>query len=116
MRSRGNYLKAFFHHPYHQCSNAETLDSRFVPSITSIIYHGDKVARAEIRRKFMPKTAGPDFPIIVTSFEVAMLDARFLAHYQWKYVVVDEVTEKIDAIYYCSFMAFFLFCIHVSDL
>jgi hypothetical protein len=52
------------------------------------------VARAEIRRKFMPKTAGPDFPIIVTSFEVAMLDARFLAHYQWKYVVVDEVAEK----------------------
>lgn len=52
------------------------------------------MARAEIRRKFMPKTAGPDFPIIVTSFEVAMLDARFLARYKWQYVVVDEVTEK----------------------
>lgn len=75
-------------------SNADTLDSRFVPSVSSIIYHGDKVARAEIRRKFMPKTAGPDFPIIVTSYEIAMLDARFLAHYRWTYVVVDEVTKK----------------------
>jgi len=84
------------HGPYMIIAPLSTLSnwvneiSRFVPSVTSIIYHGDKVARAEIRRKFMPKTAGPDFPIIVTSFEVAMLDARFLAHYQWKYVVVDE--------------------------
>ncbi|CAD6206448.1 unnamed protein product [Miscanthus lutarioriparius] len=76
--------------PLSTLSNWVNEISRFVPSVTSIIYHGDKVARAEIRRKFMPKTAGPDFPIIVTSFEVAMLDARFLAHYQWKYVVVDE--------------------------
>jgi hypothetical protein len=97
-------------------SNADTLDSRFVPSVSSIIYHGDKVARAEIRRKFMPKTAGPDFPIIVTSYEIAMLDARFLAHYRWTYVVVDEVTKKTDAVYYCSFMAFSLLCIHVSVL
>jgi hypothetical protein len=62
--------------------------------VSSIIYHGDKVARAEIRRKFLPKTVGPDFPIVVTSYEMAMSDARFLAHYKWKYVVVDEVMGK----------------------
>uniref|UniRef100_A0A453QK64 Helicase ATP-binding domain-containing protein n=1 Tax=Aegilops tauschii subsp. strangulata TaxID=200361 RepID=A0A453QK64_AEGTS len=55
-----------------------------------MIYHGDKVARAELRRKFMPKKVGPDFPIIITSFEMAMFDAKLLANYQWKYVVVDE--------------------------
>uniref|UniRef100_M8BCQ9 Lymphoid-specific helicase n=1 Tax=Aegilops tauschii TaxID=37682 RepID=M8BCQ9_AEGTA len=64
--------------------------SRFAPSLIGLIYHGDKVARAELRRKFMPKKVGPDFPIIITSFEMAMFDAKLLANYQWKYVVVDE--------------------------
>ncbi|CAM0912617.1 unnamed protein product [Alopecurus aequalis] len=64
--------------------------SRFVPSMTGLIYHGDKVVRAELRRKFMPKNVGPDFPIVITSFEMAMYDAKFLANYEWKYVVVDE--------------------------
>ncbi|CAN6309562.1 unnamed protein product [Urochloa humidicola] len=87
------------HGPYMIIAPLSTLSnwvneiSRFVPSVTSIIYHGDKVARAEIRRKFMPTTknaVSPDFPIVVTSYEMAMSDARFLAHYKWKYVVVDE--------------------------
>ncbi|RLN42769.1 ATP-dependent DNA helicase DDM1 isoform X2 [Panicum miliaceum] len=87
------------HGPYMIIAPLSTLSnwvneiSRFVPSVTSIIYHGDKVARAEIRRKFMPKTKdaiSPDFPIVVTSYEMAMSDAKFLAHYRWKYVVVDE--------------------------
>jgi ATP-dependent DNA helicase len=75
-------------------SNAGTLGFRFTPSLSSIIYHGDKAARAEIRRKHMPKIAGPGFPIVVTSYEMAMWDAKFLALYKWKYVVVDEVMEK----------------------
>ncbi|KAK4346829.1 hypothetical protein RND71_033168 [Anisodus tanguticus] len=64
---------------------------RFVPSINAIIYHGDKKQRDEIRMKHMPKTIGPKFPIVITSYEVAMIDARkFLRHYNWKYLVVDE--------------------------
>ncbi|RCV41152.1 hypothetical protein SEVIR_9G111000v4 [Setaria viridis] len=87
------------HGPYMIIAPLSTLSnwvneiSRFVPSVTSIIYHGDKAARAEIRRKFMPKiktAVSPDFPIVVTSYEMAMSDAKFLAHYKWKYVVVDE--------------------------
>ncbi|GAB2232056.1 hypothetical protein Drorol1_Dr00011078 [Drosera rotundifolia] len=65
--------------------------SRFVPSVNAIIYHGDKKERNEIRVKHMPRTIGPKFPIVVTSYEVAMNDAkRYLRHYKWKYVVVDE--------------------------
>lgn len=65
---------------------------RFVPSINAIIYHGDQKQRDEIRRKHMPRTIGPKFPIVVTSYEIAMFDAKkFLRHYTWKYVVVDEV-------------------------
>ncbi|KAF8713998.1 hypothetical protein HU200_027988 [Digitaria exilis] len=76
--------------PLSTLSNWVNEISRFTPSLSSIIYHGDKVARAVIRSKFMPRTAGPDFPIVVTSYEMAMSDAKFLAVYKWKYVVVDE--------------------------
>jgi hypothetical protein len=48
----------------------------------------------------MPKKIGPDFPIIITSFEMAMYDAKYLASYEWKYVVVDEVMES-HVMYYC---------------
>lgn len=65
--------------------------SRFVPSMNAIIYHGDKKAREEIRRKHMPKTIGPNFPVVITSYEIALSDSRkFLRHYDWKYLVVDE--------------------------
>lgn len=90
---KGNGL----HGPYMVIAPLSTLSnwlneiSRFVPSLTGLIYHGDKVTRAELRRKFMPKTAGPDFPIIITSYEIAMSDARkVLSHYKWQYVIVDE--------------------------
>ncbi|KAM0871514.1 hypothetical protein ACQ4PT_039322 [Festuca glaucescens] len=64
--------------------------SRLAPSLTCLIYYGDKVAREEIMTKFMAKTIGSDFPIIVTSYEMAIADAKLLAHYKWKYVVFDE--------------------------
>lgn len=44
----------------------------------------------------MPRAIGPKFPIVVTSYEVALSDARkYLRHYNWKYLVVDEVTVLI---------------------
>lgn len=59
--------------------------------MSAIIYHGTKQDRIAIRRKFPPKSAGPEFPLIITSYEVALRDAKNLCHYTWKYVVVDEV-------------------------
>ncbi|KAG8384005.1 hypothetical protein BUALT_Bualt04G0073000 [Buddleja alternifolia] len=65
--------------------------NRFVPSVAAIIYHGDKKERDEIIRKHMPRTIGSKFPIIITSYEIALSDARRqLRHYSWKYLVVDE--------------------------
>lgn len=80
---------------------------RFTPSINAIIYHGDKKQRDEIRRKHMPRTIGPTFPIVVTSYEIALADAkRFLRHYNWKYLVVDEVSDLIYTI-------FLVFCVQL---
>ncbi|KAK4759039.1 hypothetical protein SAY87_020340 [Trapa incisa] len=64
---------------------------RFTPSMNAIIYHGDKKERADLRQTHSPKSIGLNFPIFVTSYEVALNDAkRFLRHYSWKYMVVDE--------------------------
>ncbi|CAD6226974.1 unnamed protein product [Miscanthus lutarioriparius] len=41
-------------------------------------------------KKIYAQNAGPDFPIVVTSYEMVMYDAKFLAVHKWKYVVVDE--------------------------
>ncbi|KAJ8493038.1 hypothetical protein OPV22_014759 [Ensete ventricosum] len=76
--------------PLSTLSNWVNEVSRFVPSMTAIIYHGSKKERMDIRRKHMPKEIGPKFPLVITSYEVAMNDARFLAQYKWKYIVVDE--------------------------
>ncbi|KAI3870664.1 hypothetical protein MKX03_000624 [Papaver bracteatum] len=77
--------------PLSTLSNWASEISRFTPSINAVVYHGDAKARDEIRRKQMPTTIGPKFPIVITSYEVAMNDAkRVLRKYSWKYVVVDE--------------------------
>lgn len=67
-----------------------------MPSINAVVYYGDKKERDQIRRKYMPRTIGPKFPIILTSYEVALNDARkYLRHYNWKYLVVDEVNFEV---------------------
>lgn len=76
--------------PLSTLSNWVNEVSRFVPSMTAIIYHGSKKERMDIRRKHMPKDIGPKFPLIITSYGVALSDAKILAQYKWKYVVVDE--------------------------
>ncbi len=30
------------------------------------------------------------FPVVVTSYEILLADIKFMAKYQWKYIVVDE--------------------------
>ncbi|KAF7828842.1 ATP-dependent DNA helicase DDM1 [Senna tora] len=77
--------------PLSTLSNWVNEFSRFTPSLTTIIYHGNKTERDDIRRKYMPRKIGPKFPIVITSYEVALNDAKkYLRFYQWKYLVIDE--------------------------
>lgn len=42
----------------------------------------------------MPRTIGSKFPIVITSYEVALNDAKkHFRSYNWKYLVVDEVNK-----------------------
>lgn len=59
-----------------------------------LLYHSSdgKAGREKLRMQHMPTGVPKEsFPVIITSFEVAMNDRRFLAKYKWKYIIVDEV-------------------------
>ena len=84
--------------PLSTLSNWANEIARFVPSINAIIYHGNRKERDQIRMKYMPRKISPKFPIILTSYEVALNDARkYLRHYHWKYLVVDGGATDVNS-------------------
>jgi ATP-dependent DNA helicase len=64
--------------------------ARWTPGIKTVLYHGTKDERAQLRKKFMnlKDQKSPDFPVICTSYEICMNDRKFLAQYQWRYIIV----------------------------
>ena len=78
-----------------------------------LLYFGDKKSRAEMRKEFVHKTVGPDFPVILTTYFMVMSDKEWLAHYNWKYVVLDQVMEKHMPKIFSSYY-FLLLYLHVS--
>lgn len=66
--------------------------ARWTPSIKTVLYHGSKADRENLRRKRMKMQSqrDMDFPVICTSYEICMNDRKFLGGYQWTYIIVDE--------------------------
>ena len=64
----------------------------WAPEINTVLYHGSKDEREQIRHKHMKmqNQSKFDFPVIITSYEIVMNDKKFLANYQWRYIIVDE--------------------------
>ncbi|KAJ3016621.1 UNVERIFIED_CONTAM: hypothetical protein HDU68_012113 [Siphonaria sp. JEL0065] len=62
---------------------------RFTPSLKVVLYHGHATDRAQIRKTQL-SIMNKNFPIVVTSFEIAMNDRRYLQKIKWKYIIVDE--------------------------
>ena len=65
---------------------------KWLPSCPVVLYHGSKAEREDIRRKRMQPSAAKDisFPIVVTSFEICMIDRPALERYTWQYIILDE--------------------------
>ena len=66
--------------------------ARWTPDIKTVMYHGSKAERAELRRKYMKMQDQKqyNFPVVCTSYEICMNDRQYLANYQWRYIIVDE--------------------------
>jgi SNF2 family DNA or RNA helicase len=67
--------------------------ARWTPDIATVLYHGSKDEREKIRRKHMAMKdqKKSDFPVVCTSYEICMNDRKFLAQYQWKYIIVVSI-------------------------
>lgn len=78
--------------PLSTVSNWVNEFARWTPSIKTVLYHGSKDERARIRGEAMKlkNQKDRDFPVVCTSYEICMNDRKFLAQYQWKYIIVDE--------------------------
>ncbi|XP_072247710.1 lymphoid-specific helicase isoform X2 [Leuresthes tenuis] len=64
---------------------------RFTPEVSVLLYHGSQPERAkllkQIHRAQVPLGM---YPVVVTSFEISMIDRKLLQRFQWKYLIVDE--------------------------
>ena len=76
--------------PLSTTSNWVAEFKKWTPKIPVVLYHGSKQEREEIRRKRLRNPGSPDFPVICTSYEICMNDRKFLAHYGWKFIIIDE--------------------------
>ena len=65
---------------------------KWTPSISALLYHGSKAHRAELRKTAMASSLQneEDFPVIVTSYEVCIIDRAPLSHFKFKYLIIDE--------------------------
>lgn len=63
---------------------------KWTPDIPVVLYHGSKPERDEIRRKQLRSPGSKDFPVICTSYEICMNDRKHLAHFGWKFIIIDE--------------------------
>uniref|UniRef100_A0AAQ5ZF80 Proliferation-associated SNF2-like protein n=1 Tax=Amphiprion ocellaris TaxID=80972 RepID=A0AAQ5ZF80_AMPOC len=64
---------------------------RFTPEVSVLLYHGPKPERAKLLKQIR-RPQGPlsMCPVVITSFEISMIDRKLLQHFQWKYLIVDE--------------------------
>ena len=64
---------------------------KWLPSMETLLYHGAKADRDEMRRvHFKPAQKSGTWPVIITSYEICIIDRRYLEKQQWQYLIVDE--------------------------
>ncbi|CAK1361083.1 Lymphoid-specific helicase [Cercospora beticola] len=76
--------------PLSTTSNWVAEFKKWTPSIPVVLYHGSKQEREEIRRKKLRNPGREDFPVVCTSYEICMNDRKHLAHFGWKFIIIDE--------------------------
>ncbi|XP_061494773.1 chromodomain-helicase-DNA-binding protein 1-like [Rhineura floridana] len=60
---------------------------RFSPSLSCMMYSGDKEERTELQQDLK---SNHDFHILLTTYEVCLRDAAFLKRFSWGCLIVDE--------------------------
>ncbi|MCJ8730630.1 hypothetical protein PDJAM_G00186590 [Pangasius djambal] len=64
---------------------------RFTPEMSIMLYHGSQKERMDLVKSIRkPQGSMHMCPVVVTSFEIAMIDRKYLQRFHWKYLIVDE--------------------------
>jgi ATP-dependent DNA helicase len=87
MGSYGPFLVAA---PLSTTSNWVEEFRKWTPTIPVLLYHGDKKAREKMRKTQFKHPGTAQFPIVVTSYEICMNDRKFLTHFGWQFIIIDE--------------------------
>eukprot|EP01133_Synstelium_polycarpum_P016843 gene16843-20027_t len=67
--------------------------ARFVPSFKVLPYWGNQKQRQTIRKYWNPKklySKGAPFHVLVTSYNVMVLDEKYFHRIRWQYMILDE--------------------------
>lgn len=76
--------------PLSTTSNWVAEFEKWTPSIPVMLYHGDKKERERLRKTRLKNPGTKDFPVVVTSYEICMNDRKFLTHFGWQFIIIDE--------------------------
>ncbi|KAJ4405214.1 putative ATPase [Didymella pomorum] len=76
--------------PLSTTSNWVAEFEKWTPSIPVLLYHGDKKERERLRKTRLKNPGTKDFPVVVTSYEICMNDRKFLTHFGWQFIIIDE--------------------------
>ncbi|XP_004380483.2 chromodomain-helicase-DNA-binding protein 1-like isoform X1 [Trichechus manatus latirostris] len=60
---------------------------RFAPSLSCVVYTGDKEERAHLQQDLKQESC---FHVLLTTYEICLKDASFLKSFPWSVLVVDE--------------------------
>lgn len=94
LRGKGVWGPFLIVAPLSTIANWVTEFERFTPGIPAMMYHAQgKPERAQLRKQLRYPASAEEkraFPVVITSFEIAMMDRQHLSHLKWKYIVVDE--------------------------
>lgn len=90
LREQGVYGPFLIAAPLSTTSNWVAEFKKWTPDIPVVLYHGSKQEREELRRKKLKNPGSETFPVICTSYEICMNDRKHLAHFGWKFVIIDE--------------------------
>ena len=88
LREKGTMGPFLIAAPLSTLSNWVDEFERFAPSIPVVLYHGTPPQRADIRHTRLRKESSPDFPVVCTTYEICMNDRKYLADYNWKFIII----------------------------
>ncbi|KAI9807676.1 MAG: hypothetical protein M1825_005617 [Sarcosagium campestre] len=90
LRSKKTYGPFLIVAPLSTLSNWIEEFERWTPKIPTVLYHGSKAQREHIRKTRMSNQYSDKFPVVCTSYEICMNDRKFLADFNWKFIIIDE--------------------------